>query len=270
VRFPRRPPYPSLRDEQQRVCIDGNPEYVLTRIGEDHQRTWKRDGEFFRVRNLLWFLDDPEEVPASAIKGWLRHTDDEEHIALDDYVRLVDNLSQRQWENLSYTSYLNPAFPEKRLYALHNISAEDHEPLKLFTLLTPQQRRLAHTEGIAVGEFPQRLQPLMEALLGQKCLNPDRTDAPVIAVPIPEVRLFAGYRAKETMQPGMEDMEPGGPYPRAFYIELWAGGVPDWNWFDRERDHPGMYDKGRIEWWSYALKDRLEKGPEATGEQPKP
>ena len=251
--------YPSLRDQEQRLCIDGNPEYVLKRICEDHLLGWARDDSFFRVRNLLWFVADPEEVPASAIRSWVRRTHDEERIALDDYVDLLNRLSRRQWENLGYTEYVNPESPEKQLRALHNVSDSDYDPLKLFTLLTPQQRSLAQATGIAVGDFPERLQPLMMALLEQKCLNPDRTDAPAIAVPIPEVRFYAGCRARDTKQPQLEDMEPGGPYPSAFYIELWAGGVPDWKWLDTERDHPGMYDRGRIEWWSYQLKDRTAK-----------
>jgi len=251
--------YPALLDQEQRVCIDGNPEYVLKRICDYHLLGWTRDDGFFRVRNLLWFVADPEEVPASAIRSWLRRTHDEEHIALEDYVDLLNRLSHRHWENLGYTDYVNPESPEKELRALRNVSESDYDPLKLFTLLTSQQRMLAQTTGIAVGDFPERLQPLVMALLGQKCLNPDRTDAPAIPVPIPEVRLFASYRARDTKQPQLEDMEAGGPYPRAFYIELWAGGAPDWKWLDAERDHPGMYDKGRIEWWSYQLKDRTAK-----------
>ena len=255
----RAPIYPSLRDQEQQLCIDGNPEYVLKRICEGHLRGWVSDGRFFRLRNLLWFLDDPEEVPASAIRSWVRRTHDEEHIALEDYVDLLNRLSHRHWENLGWTDYVNPESPEKQLQALHNVSDSDYDPLKLFTLLTQQQRSLAQTTGIAVGDFPERLQPLMMALLGQKCLNPDRTDAPAIPVPIPEVRLFASYRARDTQDAGIEDMEAGGPYPRAFYIELWAGGVPDWQLVDRKWDHLGMDDKGRIEWWSYELKDRAAK-----------
>jgi len=251
--------YPALLDQEQQLCIDGNPEYVLKRISDYHLLGWAKDDGIYRVRHLLWFLADPEEVPASAIGSWLRRTHDEEHIALEDYVDLLNRLSRRHWENLGYTNYVDPESPEKELQALRNVSDSDYDPLKLFTLLTPQERSLAQTTGIAVGDFPERLQPLMMALLGQKCLNPDRTDAPAIPVPIPEVRFFAGYRARDTNQPQLEEMEPGGPYPSAFYIELWAGGAPDWGWLDTERDHPGMYDKGRIEWWSYALKGRTAK-----------
>ena len=255
------PVYPSIKDEKGTYYVDSNPECALYRICEQRGRGWVKDGEFYRVRNLLWFVDDPEEVTASVLKEWLRRTDDEKHAAPEDYVYLVTNLSQRLAENIRATQYCDSSSEPRPLYRATAVSdsAGGYYAMKLYSMLAPDLRKRAQDAGIDVNtELPE--DPLR---MVEKLLTEDRSynNEPLINRLTPEqlsnLRLWIGRRVVE--MPIDETGGREGVRDHRFCVELWGDGQPTWT------DQGG---KGRVFGASYWL--RQTQDPDKVGKLAEP
>ena len=224
------PVYPSIKDETGTYYVDGNPEYALYRICEQRGRGWIKDGDFFRVRNLLWFVDDPEEVPASVLREWMRRTDHEKHAAPEDYVYLVTNLSQHLAGNITATEYYDGS---DELYIFNratavSYSAGGYYAMKLYGLLGADLRKRAEEVGIGVNtELPQDLLWMVEQILTE---DRSHNNQPLIDrltdEQLSNLRLWTGRRQVE-----MSPDDTGGRQgvrEHSFCIELWSGATPTW------------------------------------------
>jgi len=232
--------YPVARRGDDPCQVDSNPEYTLNRICEQRGRGWVKDGDFFRVRNLLWFVDDPEEVPASVLNAWMRRTKREKRVTVEDYLYLAESLSEKLAYNIHQTSYRGEPNGTYIGYPLRDASAigRGYYPMKLYSLLAPQMRPRLSEVGIGLAdELPEDLMPLMQQALEAEqsirgaqygWLAPDKIEG---------LRLWAGNR------PG--SLAGEGRFHLGFCIELWSGGQPDWN-------DPKQTD-GRIATWDYPL-----------------
>ncbi|UCH33211.1 MAG: hypothetical protein JSV65_11575, partial [Armatimonadota bacterium] len=217
------PTYPAIRDENEAYCIDANPEYTLDRIVRQRASACTKDGGFFRVRSLLWFVDDAEEVPASVLNEWIRRTHGEKRITVDDYLYLVSNLSPEQARNISATSYRGApelGHRESPLNCAAKLRDTSYDALKLYAMLPPGLRIRAERAGIHINtELPETLLPQAQVLLHgiqQSDLEfayerPSEERERILG----ELRLWAGIR---------EHLREG---PR-FCIEFWSGGEPHW------------------------------------------
>jgi hypothetical protein len=258
------PIYPSLTDAKRNYYVDGNPEYTFARICETQGRGWVRDGDFFRVRDPLWFVDDAEEVPASVLREWMRRTHDEERVDVQDYLYLVSALSPRLAENTVYTEYGGDSLHPILLRNVRGVAASQYyHAMKLYGLLPPALQVQAQQSGIDVNtELPRDLRPLVETMLAAEtpARNPDPQEPFVLPA---NLRLWAGYRLRQLY--GDEVGEGQSPFIRCFSIELWTWGRPDWSDDNRQQ--------GRLCHWGYDLY-RLEPPKQPTtqakpeGDQP--
>ena len=221
------PLYPAIKDSDGVYCIDGSPEYTLTRISEQRGYHWVQDGGVFRMRNLLWFVDEPEEVPASVLNEWMRRTQDEKRISVDDYLYLVANLSRRLADNISYTNYRGRGARYSRDDPLRNARsiADDHyEPLKLYSLLAPGLRARAGTDGIRLAtDLPQDLIPQVNALLTDRrnhiVRSWEQQRPEEVAAIYGNLRFWALRRASGASNSEADKRQ-------CFSIELWDQGQP--------------------------------------------
>jgi len=221
--------YPLIRDADRNYYVDTNPEYTLYRICGQRGRGWIKDGGFFRVRNLLWFVDDPEEVPASVLRQWMRRTDHEKHAAPEDYVYLATSLSQRHAENIALTDYWDGTSEPTIIDHARAVSyAAGYYAMKLYGLLPPGLRERAQTAGIDVNtELPE--DPLR---MVEKLLTEDRSynNQPLIDRLTPEqlsnLRLWIGRREAEMSPDDTGGRE--GVHEHSFCVELWSGTTPTW------------------------------------------
>jgi hypothetical protein len=232
--------YPVAREADDPCTIDSNPEYTLNRICEQRGRSWAKDGEFFRVRNLLWFVDDPEEVPASVLNEWMRRTKRETQVTVEDYVYLADSVTEKLARNIDETSYRGApngtyiGFPLKDASAI----SRAYYPMKLYSMLSPRLRPTLSTRGIGLAdELPEDLMPLI-----QRAFEAEQSVRAGAYGWLPQdkiegLRLWAGNR------PG--SLAGEGRFHLGFCIELWSGAEPNWN--DAKKDG------GRIRIWDYPL-----------------
>ena len=232
--------YPMAQRDDKPCWVDSNPEYTLNRICEQRGRSWVKDGEFFRVRNLLWFVDDPEEVPASVLNEWMRRTKREKRVTVEDYLYLAESLSEKLAYNIHQTSYRGERSGDYIGYPLRDAAAigRGYYPMKLYSLLSPQIRPRLSEVGIGLAdELPQDLMPVMRQALEAEQSVRGATYGWLPQDKIGGLRLWAGNR------PGSLAGEVR--FHLGFCIELWSGGQPDWN--DPKKDD------GRIKSWDYPL-----------------
>jgi len=223
------PAYPSQVDEKGTCYVDTDADYALYRICEQRCCGASKDGQFYRVRNLLWFVDDAEEVPASVLREWMRRTEGEKHAAPEDYQYLVANLSQDVAANLYRTDYYDESNPQFYLdYARWIGWAPSYGAMKLYSLLPAGLRRLAQETGVDVNtELPQELDAMVERILTE---DREYGNQPLIERLTPEqlanLRLWTGGRTHERP---IDDVGGRlGVRRHEFCIELWSGGQPTW------------------------------------------
>ena len=256
------PLYPSIKDSDGVYCVDGSPEYTLTRICEQRGYHWVQDGGVFRMRNLLWFVDEPEEVPASVLNEWMRRTQSEKRISLNDYLYLAANLSRRLADNISYTDYRGRGAlysGDDPLRKARSIADDHYDPLKLYSLLTPGLRARAETDGVRLAtELPQDLIPQVNAMLTDRRNYMVRSWEQVrpeeVAAIYGNLRFWALRRAS-----GASNSEAD--VRQCFSIELWDQGRPS---SDDEVDDDHV--AGALMSWVYPLVvQRVSPAPPVAG-----
>jgi len=221
------PLYPSIKDSDGVYCVDGSPEYTLTRICEQRGYRWVQDGGVFRMRNLLWFVDEPEEVPASVLNEWMRRTQSEKRISLDDYLYLAANLSRRLADNITYTDYRGRGAlysGDDPLRKARSIADDHYDPLKLYSLLTPGLRARAETDGVRLAtELPQDLIPQVNAMLTDRrnymVRSWEQERPEEVAAIYGSLRFWALRRASGASNSEAEVRQ-------CFSVELWDQGQP--------------------------------------------
>ena len=238
------PLYPAHAQGKQPRYVDANPEYTLEHICGQRCCGWAKDGDTFRVRNLMWFVDDPKEVPASVLNEWMRRTNDQKRITLADYLYMVESLSVDLAGEVGSTHYRG------REYSLedigHHLKAEGYCYLKLYSLLPAGLRAAAQVTGLSVyTELPRNLQPLVARALPDpvslEAMPASKAPERGVAAMLGDSRLWVGYRTYEyqTMNPeGPDDAER--QLCRHLCIELWSGQAPDWGTGRPDYRAPGL------------------------------
>jgi hypothetical protein len=222
------PLYPSQSSERGTYLVDANPEYALQRVCERRAYGWMKDGEFYRARNLLWFIDDPEEVPASVLNEWMRRTKQENEIRVEDYVWVVNNLTPTHAQNLQWTRY-----KEGEPLVLSYQMSSFYWPMKLYAALAPGLRKTAEASGLNfTSDIPQDLQAI-----AKKVWDVNKPSRPEEFQKMSDedyrrffagLRLWAGYRTCEGFEP--ISISEDHKLRRYFFIELWgADAKPDWS-----------------------------------------
>jgi len=223
------PLYPSQTGGGHVYLVDANPDYTLQRLCERRAYGWVKDGEFYRARNLLWFVDDPDEVPASALNEWMRRTKMENEISVEDYIWAVGVLTERHANNLQWTRYKKG----EPLVLEYPMSSGFYWAMKLYAALPEGLRRVAEASGLNFAtEIPQDLAPI-----AKKVWDPESRGRPSDFQKMSQeeyreffagLRLWAGYRTCEGWEP--ISISKDGKKRRYFFIELWsADAKPDWN-----------------------------------------
>jgi len=219
------PLYPSQSEKRGAYFVDANPEYALQRVCQRRTYGWAKEGKFFRARNLLWFIDDPEEVPASVLNEWMRRTKQENEIRVEDYIWVVNNLTPKHAGNLQWTRY-----KEGEPLVLSNF---DYWPMKLYAALAPGLRKTAEASGLNfTSDIPHDLDAIAKKVWD--VTSPSRPEEfqkmsdEEYRQFFAGLRLWAGYRTCEGWEP--ISISEDGKKRRYFFIELWsADAKPDWS-----------------------------------------
>jgi len=220
------PFYPSVTDAQGQFCVDADAAYTISRICNDRGCIWSEDGGFFRVRNALWFVDDPDEVPASVLNEWMRRTHDERRVTVADYLFLVGNLSAHLAEGIASTRYKGTHWYLEKATSV----SWAYYPLKLYSLLPSGLQDRANTAGLSFSDIPQDLWPIVQDMFDRRTLAstglPEVLQAAEGGGRAENLRLWAGHRRQAVPPDDVGGRR--GVYRSCFCLEFWHAGQPDW------------------------------------------